>query len=373
MATNAMRDGESGVPAGGQQPVSVSFEFFPPSDAEMEETLWRVDQAARAARAALRVGHLRRGRLDARAHPQHGRRASCRRRTLTAAPHLTCVGGARAARCSTSRATTGTRASATSSRCAAIRRPGSGTYEPHPDGFAYAADLVRGLKTVGDFEISVAAYPESASRRRRAPTSTSTTCKREDRRRRDARHHAVLLRHRHRSCASATAARPPASPRRSCPASCRSRASRRCCASRSAAARACRDWLAQRFDGLDDDPETRQLIAASVAIEQVQRLQQHGVQRVPLLHAQPRRPHLRHLPRARRARARGPARGGGLTMLRPERVRAFRRLLRRAHPGARRRHGHDDPAYQLRRGRLPRRALPRLARRTSRATTTCWC
>jgi methylenetetrahydrofolate reductase (NADPH) len=36
-------------------------------------------------------------------------------------------------------------------------------------------------------------------------------------------------------------------------------------------------WLHQRFDGLDDDPETRRMIAANVAIEQVQRLRQHGV------------------------------------------------------------------------------------------------
>ena len=36
-------------------------------------------------------------------------------------------------------------------------------------------------------------------------------------------------------------------------------------------------WLHERFDGLDDDPDTRRLIAASVAIEQVRRLQQHGV------------------------------------------------------------------------------------------------
>ncbi len=37
------------------------------------------------------------------------------------------------------------------------------------------------------------------------------------------------------------------------------------------------DWLRERFAGLDDDPETRQMIAASVAIEQVQRLQSEGV------------------------------------------------------------------------------------------------
>jgi methylenetetrahydrofolate reductase (NADPH) len=38
------------------------------------------------------------------------------------------------------------------------------------------------------------------------------------------------------------------------------------------------EWLAHRFDGLDDDPETRRMIAASFAIEQVRRLQEHGVQ-----------------------------------------------------------------------------------------------
>ena len=38
------------------------------------------------------------------------------------------------------------------------------------------------------------------------------------------------------------------------------------------------DWLVHRFDGLDDDPDTRRLIAAAVAIEQVQELQQHGVE-----------------------------------------------------------------------------------------------
>jgi methylenetetrahydrofolate reductase (NADPH) len=37
------------------------------------------------------------------------------------------------------------------------------------------------------------------------------------------------------------------------------------------------DWLRSRFDGLDDDPETRRMIAANVAIEQVQRLRQHGI------------------------------------------------------------------------------------------------
>jgi methylenetetrahydrofolate reductase (NADPH) len=37
-------------------------------------------------------------------------------------------------------------------------------------------------------------------------------------------------------------------------------------------------WLVDRFDGLDDDPETRRMIAAAVAIEQVQQLDRHGVE-----------------------------------------------------------------------------------------------
>ena len=53
-------------------PPRVSFEFFPPKTAEMEARLWEVDQAARAARAALCLGHLRRRRLDPRAHPRDG-------------------------------------------------------------------------------------------------------------------------------------------------------------------------------------------------------------------------------------------------------------------------------------------------------------
>ena len=52
--------------------IRVSFEFFPPKTEEMERTLWEFDRAARAAAAELRVGNLRRRRLDARAHPRDG-------------------------------------------------------------------------------------------------------------------------------------------------------------------------------------------------------------------------------------------------------------------------------------------------------------
>ena len=67
---------------------------------------------------------------------------------------------------------------------------------------------------------------------------------------------------------------------------------------RSAAAPRCRRWLAERFDGLDDDPATRKLIAAAVAAEQVLDLVDRGVTDFPFLHHEPRRSRLRDLPPA---------------------------------------------------------------------------
>ena len=46
-------------------------------------------------------------------------------------------------------------------------------YAPHPGGYANAADLVAGIKRIGDFEVSVAAYPEKHPEARRStPIST---------------------------------------------------------------------------------------------------------------------------------------------------------------------------------------------------------
>ena len=59
------------APAGARPPL-VSFEFFPPKTPEMEEKLWQTVKRLEPLGAALRLGHLRRRRLDARAHPRHG-------------------------------------------------------------------------------------------------------------------------------------------------------------------------------------------------------------------------------------------------------------------------------------------------------------
>ena len=121
--------------------------------------------------------------------------------------------------------------------------------------------------------------------------------------RRQPRDHPVFLRCRAVICASATARMPPASPCRSCRASCRSPISRSSETHGRPAAPRSPAWMAGHFDGLDDDPDTRRLVAASIAAEQCRRLQADGVARVPFLHAEPRRSDRRDLPHARRARA----------------------------------------------------------------------
>ena len=138
-------------------------------------------------------------------------------------------------------------------------------------------DLVAGPRSASaPFDISVAAYPEGH------PESGSVEADVENLKRKiDAGASRAITQFFFDTdafCAIATAAPRRASASTSCRESCRSpafpqllRFAERCGAS-------IPDWLRRRFDGLDDDPETRRMIAAHVAIEQVQRLRQHGVE-----------------------------------------------------------------------------------------------
>jgi methylenetetrahydrofolate reductase (NADPH) len=148
-------------------------------------------------------------------------------------------------------------------------------YVPHPRGFAYAADLVAGLKKVADFDISVAAYPEVHPEARSAAFDLDNL-----RRKIDAGatraitqffyDRDVFLRFRD-ACAGAGIGAtivPGILPITRFPQVCTFAA--RCGAS-------IPEWLRERFAGLDEDAETRRLIAAAVAIEQVENLVRHGV------------------------------------------------------------------------------------------------
>jgi methylenetetrahydrofolate reductase (NADPH) len=274
MATNAMRNDESGVPAGGQRPVAVSFEFFPPGDATMEQTLWSsIERLAPLAPRFVSVTYGADGSTRERTHNTVTR--ILRETPLTAAPHLTCVGASRGEILDIARAywDAGVR------HIVALRGDppaGQAGYVPHPEGFAYAVDLVRGLKTVGDFDVSVAAYPEMHPEARSAEFDLDNLRAKID----AGAHRAItqfffdtdaFLHFRDRCAAAGIEAQivPGILPITRFPQMLRF--AKRCGAS-------VPESLAHRFDGLDDDPDTRRMIAASFAIEQVRRLQQHGVQ-----------------------------------------------------------------------------------------------
>jgi methylenetetrahydrofolate reductase (NADPH) len=253
--------------------MNLSFEFFPPGDAEMEATLWRSVQ--RLAPLAPRFVSVTYGADGSTRNRTHQLVTRIQRETpLTGAAHLTCIGASRGEILDVARQyrDEGVR------HIVALRGDppqGSTRYEPHPNGFAYAADLVAGLKSVADFDISVAAYPEVHPEAQSAQFDLDNLKRKLDAGATRAITQffydvEVFLRFRDRCAAAGICAPivPGILPITRFPQVLRFAA--RCGAS-------IPQWLAERFHGLDDDPETRRLIAASVAIEQVQSLERHGV------------------------------------------------------------------------------------------------
>jgi methylenetetrahydrofolate reductase (NADPH) len=258
--------------------VSVSFEFFPPNDDAMAAQLWDVVQRlAPLEPRFVSVTYGADGSTRSRTHQCVMR--ILRQTDLLVAPHLTCVGATRDEITGIAREywDQGVR------HLVALRgdpQPGgngaSSAYVPFQGGFAYASDLVRGLRGVADFDISVAAYPEGH------PETPGVDADLENLKRKiDAGANRAItqfffdtdcfLRYRDRCTAAGIHASivPGILPITRFPQLMNFAA--RCGAS-------IPKWLHQRFDGLDADPDTRRLIAAHVAIEQVQRLQLHGVQ-----------------------------------------------------------------------------------------------
>ncbi|MBA3325735.1 MAG: methylenetetrahydrofolate reductase [NAD(P)H] [Rhodobacteraceae bacterium] len=137
---------------------SLSFEFFPPHSPEASLRLWRsVERLAplgpRFVSVTFGAGGTTRDRTVAAIA------TIAERARLNVAGHLTCVGASRDATLEVARsyARLGVR------RIVALRGDppkGAARFTPHPDGFASAAELVAALRSVADFEISVAAYPE---------------------------------------------------------------------------------------------------------------------------------------------------------------------------------------------------------------------
>ena len=136
---------------------ALSFEFMPPKTDAMETQLWQcIDRLAPLAPRFVSVTYGAGGSTQARTHATVSRIAS--ETSLTPAAHLTCVGASRGEIDDIARGywDVGVR------HIVALRGdvPGGGAYVPHPEGYAYASDLVAGLARVAAFEISVAAYPQ---------------------------------------------------------------------------------------------------------------------------------------------------------------------------------------------------------------------
>jgi methylenetetrahydrofolate reductase (NADPH) len=261
--------------------MAVSFEFFPPSDEGMARQLWSAVQRLAPLRPDfVSVTYGADGSTRSRTHECVLR--ILRETELRVAPHLTCVGASREEVLGIAqdywrngvRQMVALRGDLPGVVTPGVATPGVAT--PGLAGFRYASDLVAGLKQTANFDIAVAAYPEGH------PESGTVEADLENLRRKiDAGASRaitqfffdtdVYLRYRDRCAASGMAVNivPGILPITRFPQLLRF--AERC-------GTTVPDWLRSRFDGLDDDAETRRMIAAHIAIEQVQRLRQHGVQ-----------------------------------------------------------------------------------------------
>ncbi|GAA4252031.1 methylenetetrahydrofolate reductase [NAD(P)H] [Azospirillum formosense] len=260
----------SGIP-------SVSFEFFPPKTEKMEQSLWQaIQRLAPLSPSFVSVTYGAGGSTRERTHNTVTR---IQKETgIPAAAHFTCVGATREEIDAIAR----TYWDAGIRHLVALRGDPpeteggvGGRYVPHPGGYAYAADLVAGMKKVADFEISVAAYPEAH------PEAPSAQFDLDNLKRKvDAGATRAITQFffdndayfRFLDRCAAAGITVPIVPG-ILPITNFARAVE--FAGKCGAAMPQR--FAETFEGLDADPETRQLVAATMAAEQCQALQAQGI------------------------------------------------------------------------------------------------
>ena len=263
-----------GMPTRGADlaPPALSFEFFPPRTDALEAQLWAcIRRLEPLAPRFVSVTYGAGGSTQARTHATVARLVTDT--SLTPAAHLTCVGASRGEVDDVARQywDAGIR------HIVALRGdvPGGGDYVPHPDGYAYATDLVAGLKKVADFEISVAAYPEIH------PTAANPLADLDNLKRKlDAGATRAITNYffdnttflRFLDLALAAGITAPIVPG-IMPVSNYAQIVKFSAISGVRVP----EWLGQFFDGVEDVMETRRMIAAVVAAEQVRTLQVNGI------------------------------------------------------------------------------------------------
>ncbi len=253
--------------------VNVSFEFFPPKTPKMEETLWNSIKTLEELNPKfVSVTYGAGGGTRERTHNTVKRIVE--ETSLAPAAHLTCVG---ATRDEVDEVVRDYYEAGVRSIVALRGDPPEGTnrYEAHPGGYANAAELVEGIRKIADFDISVGAYPE------KHPDSPTLAADLENLKRKvDAGANRAItqfffepdqyfrfLDH----CQSYGIDVPivpgilPVTNYTTLKNFAKT------------AGASVPKWLGDLFDGLDDRPQTRQLVAATVAGEMVRRLYAGGV------------------------------------------------------------------------------------------------
>jgi methylenetetrahydrofolate reductase (NADPH) len=258
----------------GSRRIGVSFEFFPPKTEEMEKNLWEaITRLAPLAPNFVSVTYGAGGSTRERTHSTVKR--ILEETDLTPAAHLTCVAATRDEvdqvvrnYCAVGvKHIVALRGDATS---------GVGArYEPHPGGYVNAADLVGGIKQSCDAEVSVSAYPEKHPDSPTVEADIDMLKAKVD----AGATRAITqfffendLYFRYLDRVRARGIDVPVVPG-ILPV--QNFKQTKNFAERTGAS--VPNWLAERFQGLDDDPATRKLIAAAVAAEQVLDLVDRGV------------------------------------------------------------------------------------------------
>ncbi len=256
------------------RPIRVSFEFFPPKTPEMETTLWSsIERLAPLSPSFVSVTYGAGGSTRERTHNTVSRLV--RETDLKPAAHLTCVAATKGEVDEVVRAyhEAGVR------HMVALRgdpADGVGTaYAAHPGGYERSCDLVAGIKRIGDFEVSVSAYPERHPEAGSLDQDLDALKAKVD----CGADRAITqfffdndLFFRYLDRVQARGINIPIIPGILPVQNFKQAAN---FARRTGAS--VPDWLAARFEGLDDDVATRKLVAAAVAAEQVLDLVDRGV------------------------------------------------------------------------------------------------
>ena len=254
---------------------AISFEFFPPKTGEMEKSLWEtIKRLAPLTPSFVSVTYGAGGSTRERTHSTIARILG--ETELLPAAHLTCVGAARGEIDEIVRRyhEIGVR------HIVALRGDppgGIGTpFATHPDGYQTSAELVAGIKKrFPDIEVSVSAYPEKHPESPSFDADIDVLQAKVDAGATRAITQVFFDNDLYLRYLDRVRARGIDIP--IVPGIMPMHNFKQARAFVTRAGTSVPDWLAEKFEGLDDDPDTRKLVAATVAAGQVQKLAKHGV------------------------------------------------------------------------------------------------